>query len=72
VLLLLGVAERAVMGLMGWSNSAMAARYQHLTVPVRRDIAKQVGGLLWDVQPTAETSDGEDDEGGTAGVPARV
>jgi integrase len=47
VLLLLGVAERAVMGIMGWSNSAMAARYQHLTAQVRRDIAKRVGGLLW-------------------------
>lgn len=47
VLLILGVAERAVMDIMGWSNSAMAKRYQHLTAQVRRDIAKQVGGLLW-------------------------
>jgi integrase len=31
VLLILGVAERAVMGLMGWSDSGMARRYQHLT-----------------------------------------
>ena len=31
VLLLLGVPERAVMEIMGWSHSAMAARYQHLT-----------------------------------------
>ncbi|MDG4778098.1 site-specific integrase [Micromonospora sp. WMMD961] len=46
VLLILGVAERAVMGIMGWSNSAMAARYQHLTAQVRRDIAQRVGGLL--------------------------
>ncbi|MFG2110488.1 tyrosine-type recombinase/integrase [Micromonospora chersina] len=45
--LILGVAERAVMG-MGWSNSAMAARYQHLTAQVRPDIAQRVGGLLWD------------------------
>jgi len=29
VLLLLGVPERAVMGIMGWSHTAMAARYQH-------------------------------------------
>jgi integrase len=48
VLLILGVAERAVMGIMGWSNSAMATRYQHLTAQVRRDIAQRVGGLLWD------------------------
>jgi hypothetical protein len=41
------VPERAVMGLMGWSNSAMAARYQHLTVSIRSDVAAKVGGLLW-------------------------
>ncbi|MDM4783215.1 MULTISPECIES: site-specific integrase [unclassified Micromonospora] len=52
VLLILGVAERAVMGIMGWSNSAMAARYQHLTTQVRRDIARQVGGLLWSSSTT--------------------
>ncbi|MGH3682831.1 MAG: tyrosine-type recombinase/integrase, partial [Natronosporangium sp.] len=48
VLLILGVPERAVMGLMGWSNSAMAARYQHLTDRVRHDVARRVGGLLWE------------------------
>lgn len=48
VLLILGVPERAVMGLMGWSHSAMAARYQHLTNRVQRDIAKRIGGLLWE------------------------
>lgn len=47
VLLILGVPERAVMGIMGWSNTAMAARYQHITDPVRRDVAKRVGGLIW-------------------------
>jgi len=31
MLLILGVPERAVMGLMGWSTTAMAARYQHIT-----------------------------------------
>ncbi|GGL89817.1 tyrosine-type recombinase/integrase [Nakamurella endophytica] len=35
VLLVLGVPERAVMGIMGWSHSAMAARYQHVTVHIR-------------------------------------
>lgn len=48
VLLVLGVPERAVMGVMGWSTSAMAARYQHITDPVRRDVAQRLGGLLWD------------------------
>jgi len=48
VLLLLGVPERTVMGLMGWSSTAMAARYQHVIDPIRRDVANRVGGLLWD------------------------
>ncbi len=47
VLLVLGVSGRAVMGIMGWSNSAMAVRYQHMTDQVRRDIAQQLGGLIW-------------------------
>jgi len=47
VLLLLGVPERAAMGIMGWSTTAMAARYQHITDPIRRDVAQRVGGLLW-------------------------
>lgn len=47
VLLILGVPERAVMGLMGWSTTAMAARYQHITGAVRGDVADRVGGLIW-------------------------
>lgn len=47
VLLVLGVPERAVMGLMGWSDSAMTKRYQHITQEVRKDVASQVGCLLW-------------------------
>lgn len=47
VLLILGVPERAVMGLMGWSTTAMAARYQHMVDAVRTDIARQVDGLIW-------------------------
>jgi hypothetical protein len=35
------------MGIMGWSTTAMAARYQHITDAVRRDIADRIGGLLW-------------------------
>ncbi len=34
VLLILGVAERAVMGIMGWSSAAMAKRYQRITDPI--------------------------------------
>ncbi|MFI7283481.1 hypothetical protein ACIBOV_24785 [Micromonospora chersina] len=36
------------MGIMGWSNSAMTVRYQHVTTQVRRGVARRVGGLLWE------------------------
>ena len=35
------------MGIKDWSSTAIAARYQHVTDPIRRTIAAQVGGLLW-------------------------
>jgi integrase len=47
VLLVLGVPERAVMDVMGWSTTSMAARYQHVTDPIRREVATRIGGLLW-------------------------
>lgn len=47
VLLLLQIPDRTVMGVMGWSNSAMAVRYQHIISAIRRDVANSVGGLLW-------------------------
>ncbi|MBD9704090.1 tyrosine-type recombinase/integrase [Streptomyces sp. ID01-12c] len=51
VLLILGVSERAVMGLMGWSTTAMAARYQHMVDSVRSDVARQIDGLIWAPEP---------------------
>ncbi|MCX5049332.1 site-specific integrase [Streptomyces sp. NBC_00474] len=57
VLLILGVSERAVMGLMGWSTTAMAARYQHMVDTVRNEVAERVDGLIWKV-----TFNGPDDE----------
>lgn len=65
-LLLLGVPDRTVMGLMGWSNTTMAGRYQHITEQIRRDVAKRVGGLLWDSAASApddppETGSREDE-----------
>jgi integrase len=48
VLLILGVPTPTAMAIMGWSSAAMAKRYQHLIDSVRRDVAKQVGGLLRD------------------------
>ena len=45
--LLLGVPERAAMEVMGWSHSAMAKRYQHVTAVLRQDIAARLDGFLW-------------------------
>ncbi len=61
VLLLLGVPTATAMALMGWSSAAMAKRYQHLIDAIRRDVAKQVGGLLWDAD---NESPGAGDEEG--------
>jgi len=47
VLLVLGVPERTVMSIMGWSSTSMAARYQHVTDPIRREVADRVGSLLF-------------------------
>jgi integrase len=47
VLLALEVPERTVMGVMSWSSTSMAARYQHVTDPIRHEVANRVGGLLW-------------------------
>ncbi|MEU4147898.1 tyrosine-type recombinase/integrase [Streptomyces parvulus] len=63
VLLILGVPERAVMGLMGWSTTAMATRYQHMVDAVRTDVARQVDGLIW----RAETGRSNSDDGGADG-----
>ncbi|MFE0785133.1 tyrosine-type recombinase/integrase [Streptomyces mutabilis] len=68
VLLILGVSERAVMGLMGWSTTAMAARYQHMVDTVRVDVARQVDGLIW----KADRDGPDDDGGGATGVLVRV
>ncbi|MGY1436617.1 tyrosine-type recombinase/integrase [Streptomyces reniochalinae] len=64
VLLILGVPERAVMGLMGWSSTSMAARYQHMVDTVRDGIAAQVDGLIWEQKP----DEPDDDDDGTAGA----
>lgn len=47
VLLVLGVPERTVMSVMGWASTSMAARYQHVTDPIRREVADRVGVLLF-------------------------
>lgn len=68
VLLILGVSERAVMGLMGWSTTAMAARYQHMVDSVRTNVARQVDGLIW--KPDGDGPDDDDDGLAGALVPA--
>jgi hypothetical protein len=45
VLLVLGMLEHTVMDIMGWSSTAMAARYQHVTDPIRREVAARVGAF---------------------------
>ncbi|MEU8466981.1 site-specific integrase [Streptomyces sp. NPDC029006] len=54
-LLILGVPERAVMGLMGWSTTAMTARYQHMVSSVRSGIAAQVDALIWESEDAPDT-----------------
>jgi hypothetical protein len=58
MLLVLNVGTRAVMDLMGWSSSSMAARYQHVTNDLRHDIANSVGGLFWGATETTTETNG--------------
>ncbi len=46
-LLLLGVSERAVIDIMGWSTGKMTLVYQHITAGVRKDVAGRVGTYIW-------------------------
>lgn len=48
VLLVLGVPERTVMSVMGWSSTSMVARYQHVTDPIRREVADRIDILLFE------------------------
>ncbi|MBY8877511.1 tyrosine-type recombinase/integrase [Actinacidiphila acidipaludis] len=63
VLLILGVPERVVMQIMGWSSTAMAARYQHVTAGILRDVAERVGGLIWEVAKGGGEVDSESSAG---------
>lgn len=47
VLLLLGVPDRTVMDIMGWSTDSMKARYMHVTEEIKRDVANQINGYFW-------------------------
>jgi hypothetical protein len=37
----------------------MAARYQHVTAPIRRAVASQLGDLLWNATETTTPKGGE-------------
>lgn len=47
VLLILGVPDRTIMDIMGWSTTAMKSRYMHVTEEIRRDVADQLNGYFW-------------------------
>lgn len=51
-LLLLGVSERAVIDIMGWSTTKMTLVYQHITDAVRKDVASKVGTYIWGARET--------------------
>ena len=56
-LLLLGVPERAVMDVMGWSNAAMVRRYAHVTARLRRDIPDRLNTFLWTANETTNETE---------------
>jgi integrase len=46
-LLLLGVHERTIMSVLGWSTTAMASRYTHVITSIHSDLPSRLNGLLW-------------------------
>lgn len=61
-LLILGVPERVVMQIMGWSSTAMAARYQHVTGGTLADVAQGVGRPIREVANDAGDGGAEGSE----------
>ena len=55
VLLLLGVHERTIMSILGWSSTAMVGRYAHVIAPIHRDVAGRLDGPA--VQPARSRSE---------------
>jgi integrase len=58
MLLVLKVPVRAVMDVLGWSDSKIANRYMHVPDELKHEIAGQVAGLLWSTpaDTTSETA----------------
>jgi len=71
VLAILAVPTPTAMSIMGWSSAGMAARYQHVLDSIRKGVADQVGGLLWEAPDDGQADDGEPDDG-AAGAPIRA
>jgi len=58
MLVVLGVSDRTIMGMMGWSNTSMTQRYGHIVDPIRRDVAGRLDALLWsDDEPQVQPVD---------------
>lgn len=47
LLLAQGVDGRVVMALLGWSQSVLLTRYQHVMAPMRQEAADRVGKAIW-------------------------
>lgn len=46
-MLVLGLDARTVMGLLGWSQLSLTARYQHVVPELREEAARRIGEHLW-------------------------
>lgn len=49
-LLVQGVDPRTVMGILGWSQVSLTARYQHVVPELKREAAERMEQLLWGSQ----------------------
>ena len=64
VLAILAVPTPTAMAIMGWSSAEMAARYQHVLDSIRKGVADQVGGLLWEAPNDGPMDGGDDGDAG--------
>jgi hypothetical protein len=56
----LGVSDRTVMDIMGWTDARMLSRYQHVVDEPRHDAARRMGATLWgDTDPTPAAPAGQ-------------
>jgi hypothetical protein len=65
-LFILAVPTPTAVAIMGWSSAAMATRSQHVLDCIRRDVATQMGALLWDLETNPNGDD--HDQGGVTGT----